>query len=196
MNSILIKSSLLAVGGSLLESHYAPKSGCRSSFYGVTPLLLIGTGFWSVVHGMKVGAARTKYIELAKKDGEKDVDERYGLPNLYAQGTSKHVRAFNCIQRSHQHIFETFTQVCVAGLTAAQSYPLTAALTTLCYAVGRVSLSNGYAACEGEADKRYSSKLAPYTWMGMMSTFILGALSCGRMVYGKNFMTVPGCNPK
>ena len=129
---------------------------------------------------MKVGAARTKYAELAKKDGEKDVDERYGLPNLYAQGTSKHVRAFNCIQRSHQHIFESFTQVCVAALTAAQSYPITAAVTTLCYAVGRVSLSNSYAQCDGDASKRYSfSKLAPYTWIGMLSTFLLGALSCG-----------------
>ena len=31
----------------------------------------------------------------------------YSLPNLYVDGDTKHSKAFNCIQRSHQQIFET-----------------------------------------------------------------------------------------
>ena len=78
-----------------------------------------------------------KYAELARKDGEKDVDERYLLPNLYAQGTSKHARAFNCIQRSHQHIFETFTTVVIGGLAGAVTFPICSAVSTFMYAVGK-----------------------------------------------------------
>lgn len=73
---------------------------------------------------------------MARKDGEKDVDERYLLPNLYAQGTSKNVKAFNCVQRSHQHIFETFTTVVVGGLAGAVTFPVCTAVSTFLYAIG------------------------------------------------------------
>ena len=63
----------LTYGSSFLSAH-------GSQLTAVTPAILIGTGFWALAHGMKVGKARTKYAELAKKDGEKDVDERYMLP--------------------------------------------------------------------------------------------------------------------
>lgn len=68
-----------------------------------------------------------------------DVDERFQYPNLYAQGTSKHVRAFNCVQRSHQQIYETFTTAVVSGLAASITFPLCAAASTLTYAVGKSS---------------------------------------------------------
>ena len=63
----------LTHGSSLVASH-------GSQLMAITPAILIGTGFWTLVHGMQVGKARTKYAELAKKDGEKDVDERFMLP--------------------------------------------------------------------------------------------------------------------
>lgn len=81
---------------SLLECSSSRDSLRISPAFAYTPMILIGMGFWSVAHGMSVSQARTKYMELAKKDGEKDVEERYGFPNLYAQGTSKHVR--ECLQ--------------------------------------------------------------------------------------------------
>jgi len=114
---------------------------------------------------MVVGMARKKYMDAAKEDGEDNVEERYGLPNLYAQGTSKHARAFNCVQRSHQHIFEGFTQVCVSGLIAAVSFPIVTSMTTLLYAVGRYKNTQGYASSEGDPSKRYSSALAPFRHM-------------------------------
>ena len=41
---------------------------------------MIGTGFWTLSHGFKVGRARSKYADLARKDGEESVDERFMLP--------------------------------------------------------------------------------------------------------------------
>lgn len=38
--------------------------------------------FWLTIYGFSVGDARKKYMEKAKKDGEKDVETRYALPNL------------------------------------------------------------------------------------------------------------------
>jgi len=148
------------------------------SLYAVTPMILIGTGFWSITHGVEVGRARTKAIEAAKADGESEVEERYGLPNLYAQGTSKHARVFNAIQRSHQHIFETFATVAVSALTGAISFPVSTALSTLTYAIGRVAFSNAYANSDGDASKRYSSRLSVCLWYGTMLNVVLGVGSC------------------
>ena len=109
--SMLLKCTGLALTGSFLETKYSPKNtagpGGLSSYFAATPAILMITGFWMTAYGMKVGAARNKAIEQAKKDGEENVEERYALPNLYAQGTSKNVKEFNCVQRSHQHMFET-----------------------------------------------------------------------------------------
>mmetsp|Transcript_13484 Transcript_13484/g.32687 ORF Transcript_13484/g.32687 Transcript_13484/m.32687 type:complete len:192 (-) Transcript_13484:353-928(-) len=168
----------LTHGSSLVASH-------GSQLMAITPAILIGTGFWTLVHGMQVGKARTKYAELAKKDGEKDVDERFMLPNLYAQGTSKHVRAFNCVQRSHQHIFETFTTAAISGLVGAVTFPISSSISTLMYAVGRYYLSKGYLESEGDAPARYSYKLAKFMWYGFLGNVMLGAASCGLIMSGK-----------
>lgn len=183
--TLILKSGLIAVGGSVAESKYAPKG----DFFGATPLILIGTSFWITAHGMVVGKARAKYSKLAKDAGEKDVDERYGLPNLYAQGTSIHARSFNCVQRSHQHIFEGFTQVCVAGMTAALSFPLTTAATTLMYAVGRYSASTAYANADGDASKRSNTPLYMCMWYGTVATYLLGLMSCAKMLMGSSHCT-------
>jgi hypothetical protein len=77
-----------------VESKYVDN---KDKWFGATPFLLIVTGFWATLYAFQVDDAREKYPALAKADGEPDVDERYGLPNLYAQGTSKHAKAFNCV---------------------------------------------------------------------------------------------------
>jgi hypothetical protein len=184
MSSIIWKSCAAAGTGIFLETKYGPSLSSAGpsgmlSLYSVTPLILIGTGFWSLAYGMVVGKARAKAIEDAKADGEKDVEERYGLPNLYAQGTSKHALTYNAVQRSHQHIFETFGTVVLTAMVGAFSFPISTALSTLTYAVGRVAFSNAYAKSEGDASKRYSSsKLSKYMWYGIMGNIFLGACSC------------------
>mmetsp|Transcript_22884 Transcript_22884/g.30410 ORF Transcript_22884/g.30410 Transcript_22884/m.30410 type:complete len:194 (+) Transcript_22884:91-672(+) len=192
MSMFLVKVAALSIAGTYAERKYGPPdtSGFLgvSNLFGLTPAILSGLSFWVVVHGMKVGKARGKYMELAKKDGEKDVEERYDLPNLYAQGLSKHVRCFNCVQRSHQHIFETFTGAVLTGIVAAVNYPICAAASTFAYAIGRITLSNGYAMSEGDPKKRYSSPLARCMWYGLLGNVILSLMSCAEMVAGKKLL--------
>ena len=178
---LLISLTSASLGGYLELTHAPP---CSSKLTALTPLILLGTGFWALMHGFAVGAARAKYAELARKDGEKDVDERYLLPNLYAQGTSKHVRAFNCMQRSHQQIFETFTTAVLSGVVGCITFPVCTALSTFLYAVGRYHLSKGYADAEGEAGKRYQYPLAMYMWYGFLGNMLLGMGSCALMIVG------------
>lgn len=134
--------------------------------------------------------------------------------NLYAQGTSKHVLAFNCVQRSHQQIFETFTQTVVSGLVGAVTFPLCTSISTMMYALGesvcfyfesnvvllvnlqcknidtatkkgRYYLSKGYAECEGDASKRYKYPLAKFMWYGFLGNVTLGMASCAMIISGK-----------
>jgi len=106
---------------------------------GVPLLLTCLACFWLTLHGFTVGSLRTKYMELARKDGEKDVDARYSLPNLYVDGLSKHARAFNCAQRSHQQAFETLPQLLFFTLVASAAYPLAAAGNVALWLIGRVT---------------------------------------------------------
>jgi hypothetical protein len=62
-----------------LASHFLP---CG---YGLVIMVVTVTYLWVLMVGMGVGSARAKYSALAQKDGEKDVVERYQLPNLYAR---------------------------------------------------------------------------------------------------------------
>jgi MAPEG family len=194
MASLLLASATLAFGGSFLEAKFGPTPNADgplglSTYAGLTPLIFTYMCWWSVSYGfLVVGNSRRKAIEQAKKDGEQDVDERYGLPNLYAQGTSKHARTYNCIQRSHQHVLETFTQALVTSLFASYHYPLTAALNAVLYAIGRQAMSKGYASGQGDAAKRYSSRLATLCWRGLFANIFLAGLSCLNMVAGKKLL--------
>jgi hypothetical protein len=181
--SMMAKCAGLAITGSVLEAKYAP--GDNANLFFVTPAIFSVMGFWITSFGMKVGSARRKAIEAANKDGEKEVQERYALPNLYAQGTSKHATAFNCVQRAHQHIFESFTQVVLTGMVAATTFPIAAGASSLLYFVGRYNFSAGYAASEGDASKRYSSPLAVYTWYGLIINWMLAMGSCAQQISGK-----------
>jgi len=189
---LMAKSASIALTGSVLEAKYGPhpysgnpKDG---NLFFLTPAIFSAMGFWVMLFGFKVGEGRKEAIEAAKKDGEKDVEDRYDLPNLYAQGTSKHAKVFNCIQRAHQHIFETFSQAMLTGLVAAASFPLTAAFSSALYCVGRCALSSCYAGCEGDPSKRYSSKLAVFTWYGLISNWMLAMGSCVFQIVGKKRM--------
>ena len=186
----MVKCFAAGLAGTYLETNFGPTLGTGSlglpRLFGVTPAILTGTSFWVLMHGFfVVGKSRAKYMKLAEEDGEKEVEERYGLPNLYAQGTSKHARAFNCIQRSHQHILETFPIICMISLVGAVHYPITAATATFAYALGRYNMSTGYANADGDASKRYSSPLARLMWYGLLTNMVIAGLSCASFYGGK-----------
>ena len=89
----------------------SPELGDRPKAFGVCLGILTFFGFWVTLFGFKVGGARSKHRDQAAKNGEKNTEARYAYPNLYVDGNTKPARAFNCKQRSHQHIFETLPQV-------------------------------------------------------------------------------------
>ena len=147
---------------------------------GVPLLLTCLACFWLTLHGFTVGSLRTKYMELARKDGEKDVDARYSLPNLYVDGLSKHARAFNCAQRSHQQAFETLPQLLFFTLVASAAYPLAAAGNVALWLIGRVTWTAGYVESGGDPKNRYSHPLAPHLRQ------LHGAVLCRRGGGGRN----------
>ena len=93
----IVKAVGLALASTFVEQSLLPKIGLGflqekttndlglPRGYGLVIIMTTTIYFWVVLVGMKVGAARSKYSELAKKDGEKEVAERYALPNLYAR---------------------------------------------------------------------------------------------------------------
>lgn len=187
--SLLAKASCATLVGMFAESRAGLSEKTNLSLFGVTPLILSGISFWSVVYGaFVVGGARKKYMEKAKEEGEENVEERYSFPNLYALGDSKNARAFNCVQRSHQHIFETLPGVMLTAIINAFQYPCLTAIYTALYAAGRVVFTTAYGKSEGEVAKRYENPIAMFLWYGLLGNYILSLFSCANMITGKKVL--------
>ncbi|GKY92982.1 hypothetical protein MPSEU_000266800 [Mayamaea pseudoterrestris] len=189
MASFLIKTSGATLLGMYAESRAGLSEKTSLSLFGITPLILSGVSFYSLMYGFfAVGGARQKYREQAIKDGEPDAEDRYSLPNLYVDGNSKNARAFNAVQRSHQHIFETLPGVMLTSIINAFQYPCLTAVYTATYALGRVLLTSSYGKSEGEVAKRYENPLARSMWYGILGNFLLAFVSCANMITGKKVL--------
>ena len=183
-----VQALTIALGGAYVEVNYLPaalaflrepassSSGLMKG-YGLVVGAWTLIGLWILLLGLSVGGARKKYIEKAKKDGEKDVEERYALPNLYVQGTSKHARAFNCVQRSHQQILECLPQVMMMALFSGVFYPCTTFIVSALWWQARRVWSSGYAASGGNPGERYSHPLAMFIWTGYLTFFFTSLLA-------------------
>jgi hypothetical protein len=172
-NKILLQSIALATAGGVLESKFLPDNLVLSEPSPVLQLprayafIIIIHGFmltWLLSLGMSVGAARAKYMNLAKKDGEKDAESRYALPNLYVEGNTKHARAFNCVQRSHQQVFETLHMYLFCSMVAGICFPLTVTVACSIWFWSRMKWADGYSKSEGDASKRYSNAGSGLFW--------------------------------
>ena len=148
---------------------------------GVPLLLTCAACFWLTIHGFSVGSARTKFMELARKDGEKDVDNRYSLPNLYVEGQTKNARAFNCVQRSHQQAFETLPQLLFFTLVASAAFPLAAAGIVALWIWGRLAWTHGYVQSGGDAKHRYDHPLAFLIFASFMAQFFVAVAAAGEL---------------
>jgi hypothetical protein len=96
-----------------------------------------------------------------------------GLPNLYVDGGSKHARAFNCVQRSHQQAFETLPQLLFMTGVATFAYPLTAAANIALWLLGRITWTHGYVNSAGDPAKRYDSPFAFLIFASYMAQFFV-----------------------
>jgi len=188
-----LKALALALGGAYAEVNYLPaalsflrdpasSSSALMKGFGLVVGIWTLIGLWVLILGLSVGGARKTYIEKAKKDGEKDVEERYALPNLYAQGTSKHAKAFNCVQRSHQQILECLPQVMMMALFSGVFYPVTTFATSALWWQARRVWSSGYAASAGNPGERYSHPLAKFIWTGYLALFFTTLLASAKLL--------------
>ena len=182
-----VKAGLLSIGGSYLESNYFPNFfpgmvesstalAGQTKAFSLVIFSMAAYNFWLFMHGMGVGSARRKFMEKAKKDGEKDVDARYSMPNLYVAGNTANSKAFNCHQRSHQQQLETVSLFNFSMLLSGLVFPVTSAFTGFMYLFSRRAWTNGYANDEGNAMKRYSHPLAKEVWTLLLSQIILMGL--------------------
>jgi uncharacterized membrane protein YecN with MAPEG domain len=149
--------------------------------FGILLFLLTAFGFWMLNFGFQVGRARAKYRALAEKAGEKDLDQ-FDYPNLYAYGSTENAKAFNSIQRAHQHVLESITPLYVLSVLTATVYPLTTSLNVLLWIIGRINWSTKYAQ-EG-VSSRYSHFTSIWIWCGLMINFMLGALVSLNFLFG------------
>lgn len=161
--------------------------------YGLVILVVTVTYMWVVIVGMSIGEARFLYSAQAQKDGEKNVVERYQLPNLYAQGTSKNVRAFNCVQRSHQQILESLPGYFLTVLITGLEFPVAAFVLASLYLYSRMVWARGYATSLGEPMLRYSHPFSAAFWhikttLLFTSWFVAIELLLGRKIFWDAFL--------
>ena len=136
----------------------------------VIAINIIGSAFALQTLGTQVGAARKKFIEKAKKDGDVDAEERFSYPKIYAEGFSKHAKDFNCIQRGHQHALETYPQFIVLSLIGGVTQPMLTCVGGLLWMVARFMWAKGYAT--GEPSRRYENFLSRGVWTALLVQLI------------------------
>jgi len=192
--TFLLTTVLGTIGSTVIErkvlQHVVPKLFEASQVapplpraFGLVIFILTGFSFWLLVWGMHIGKDREKYMEKAAKDGENPEHvQSFLLPNLYATGGSANAHAFNNIQRSHQHVFETITQVYIGAIIGAFAFPVTSAIITLFWAYARTVWAKSYAA-EGPTG-RYSNPMSRFIWRGYLANMLLCMLVGVEFLFG------------
>jgi hypothetical protein len=114
---------LFSIGGILAEKALYAKipslsepSSCFPSLprsFGIFVAVITAFNFWTVTYGMTVGLARKKYKEMAEKNGEKDTEMRYNLPNLYVDGNTN----------GESHSIQCFSSVIFLKLSSDRCFP-------------------------------------------------------------------------
>lgn len=102
--------------------------------------------------------------------------------DLYVDGNTKHARAFNCVQRSHQQAFETLPQFLFFTAAASILHPLTAAANVTMWLIGRMTWSSGYATSEGDPSKRYDHPLAFLIFSSVIAQFLVSVITGGEIL--------------
>ena len=101
------------------------------------------------------------------------------------EGTTKNVRAFNCVQRSHQQILETLPGYFITVLVAGLEYPV----ATFCFAsvwlYSRIVWAKGYSASLGDVAQRYSHPHSSLFWSCMLALLVMSWLVAIQMVVGR-----------
>lgn len=101
------------------------------------------------------------------------------------EGTSKHAKAFNCVQRSHQQILETLPGYFITALVSGLEYPV----ATFCFASvwlhSRMVWAKGYADSKGDAAERYSHPHSKFFWHCMLAVLVMSWLVALQLLLGR-----------
>jgi glutathione S-transferase len=127
---------------------------------------IVATSIVLILLGMKVSSARTICRDKAQKDGDKDAEERFSYPKLYAEGFSTHAKVFNCTQRGHQQALETYTQFVLLSLIGGFKFPFTTAIGGVIWCIARLKWAEGYSS--GEPSQRYANFLSRGIWTSLI----------------------------
>ena len=97
------------------------------------------------------------------------------------EGTSKHAKAFNCVQRSHQQILETLPGYFVTVLISGLEYPV----ATFCFASvwlhSRMVWAKGYA----DSNERYSHPHSKFFWHCMLALLLMSWLVAMQLLFAR-----------
>lgn len=110
----------------------------------------------------------------------------FGCHIVVEEGVSKNVRAFNCVQRSHQQILESFTGYCMTVLFSGIVFPVTTTVFATLWLYSRSLWVAGYAESDGDPSKRYSKPFAKFFWMAMLTLFMTSSFAGISIIAGSN----------
>ena len=113
--------------------------GVVSTAYGGVILInVVASSFMMLYLSFIPGGARKKYMEAAKKKGDRDAEARFSLPKLYAEGFSQEAKEFNCCQRAHQQALETYANFVVCSLVGGVRQPFLTTGAGILYLIARI----------------------------------------------------------
>jgi len=160
--------------------------GAVSASYGLVILVnVVASSFMMMYLSFIPGGARRKFMEAAKKKGDRDAEARFSLPKLYAEGFSQEAKEFNCHQRAHQQALETYTNFVVCSIIGGVRQPLLTTAAGILYIIARVKWAKGY--CTGDPDNRYkaSGGWGKHIWYPLLLCAVV-CLSASLLLYHEN----------
>ncbi|KAG9293930.1 hypothetical protein G9A89_019268 [Geosiphon pyriformis] len=137
--------------------------------YGYVIATGIATAFLSTYLGIKVTGFRKEagvpypYLYAEKSEAEKDV--------------KKHT--FNCYQRAHQNMLESYPQTLFMLAVGGIRYPIIASIGGLIWIAGRIAYANGY--YSGEPQKRSHGR---FGYLGVITLLGVSIATSVNLLFG------------
>jgi len=143
--------------------------------YGATIFInVVVSAFVLMMLGGKVGSARKRFAEEAKKDGDKDAELMFALPKMQAEGYSERAKLFNCVQRGHQQALESYPMFLALSMLGGIQYPAACAIAGIIFCYSRLKWAEGYAT--GNPGSRYDHWASFGIWGSLLTVlFATGA---------------------
>jgi glutathione S-transferase len=151
------------------QSIYVPSKSALAlprSYSTVILVNVVGSTVVLMILGIKVSISRRAMKEKAIKNGDVDAEARFSYPKLYAEGFSEEAREFNCVQRAHQHAFETYPQFLTLSIIGGLHFPVLTTCAGALWNYARLKWAESYSSKGPE--KRYEHWASTGIWVGLL----------------------------